>query len=213
MKLPKKFRFLIGMRSETKTVVPDLRAGGVNADTCEADPHLTLRVPFVAQQHVNLCGDACALMLLKFWGRDTLGRDTNTNPRGPLGGSGFDDICSMFPHENWRAPFPIPPKAQGWTARKLAYQLATVGPLIVSLPRHWVVLIGAQGQQLYIHDPWRGPNLVKDVGWLNKSLDWKAKPCLFYLSMLSEDGREDAKPVSQYQPNLMNRGRSNAIPM
>src|SRR6202035_2852106 len=66
------FAWLLGMGSEPKsTFEAKGNYGEMSGKLGEVNPHLNYKVPFVHQQHINLCGDACALMLQKFWGMAT----------------------------------------------------------------------------------------------------------------------------------------------
>jgi hypothetical protein len=73
LKLPGMSRRILGMCYDV----------GPTADSNygQGPASIMLRVPFVAQKHVNLCSDAAAMMILQAWAYAT-NRTTKTNPRG-----------------------------------------------------------------------------------------------------------------------------------
>jgi Papain-like cysteine protease AvrRpt2 len=180
------FAWLLGMGSEPKsTFEAKGNYGEMSGKPGEVNPHLNYKVPFVHQQHINLCGDACALMLQKFWGMAT-NISVDQNPRGPLTGSNTDDIVAFFPPNACKSVTPKPAN-RTWDSRRLAYALACGGPIICStenlggLVGHFLVLKGIDDDQLFFHDPWRGPDLPQPLSWLNDHLEWEDSDCMLYV--------------------------------
>jgi hypothetical protein len=139
---------------------------------------LEYEVPFVHQNHVNLCGDASAQMLVMFNGRTaTIGMKSNVghhnsfrlkrNPRGVFEGANDDDLVAMIQKSGLQA-WNICPKAGLWTAKLVRSALETYGPYAQSVRfavgNHWVVVTGTDGHRVIYHDPWRGKNQSKAIG-------------------------------------------------
>jgi Papain-like cysteine protease AvrRpt2 len=61
------------------------------------------------------------------------------------------------------------------------------GPIICStenlggLVGHFLVLKGIDDDQLFFHDPWRGPDLPQPLSWLNDHLEWEDSDCMLYV--------------------------------
>lgn len=136
----------------------------------ESPTSITLRVPYVYQEHVNLCVDASAMMILMAWGFAP-NRDTTTNPRGPLKGSTFDnhsDMCDEGTMHwsdapvNWKLDTPAE-----WLNKLRAF-----GPLGLSNRNHAQVLIGidVSAGTVVLHDPWKGPNKVNTFDKFKKEM-------------------------------------------
>src|SRR5690348_18340371 len=90
---------------------------------------IMLRVPFVAQKHVNLCADASAMMILQAWGYAT-NRTTKTNPRGVLEGAVLNeltDLVNQGPTE-WSNGVNVDRGGAGLEARRWATELGRLGP-------------------------------------------------------------------------------------
>ena len=193
MELPDPLKWIIGMTYNTDaTGLP------------ESATRLQLRVPFVHQQHVNLCGDAAALMIAKFWQLDTL-VDTSRNPRGAFEGSmvGEHKHISSFGVLNWKRE-DGPAAAHRWTAAELRDRLSTHGPLACALSHsltlpvvnvtvaqwgHWIVLIGVDTnlQSLSYHDPWRGQYRIMSLADFNFQFDWDDGGEMFRLAGINND--------------------------
>jgi len=148
---------------------------------------LMLRVPFVAQNHGNLCTDAVAMMILRAWGHQP-SRDTRSNPRGAF------EAASVGQHGDlvaggarWRT-MDRPPAFE--TVQEVLDQLALFGPLGASLQSrlggHAVVVVGGYGNngEVVVHDPWSGPMRflrladfrarLRNLTWLEKVGNSKA---------------------------------------
>jgi hypothetical protein len=123
------FAWLLGMGSEPKSTFEATRNySEMHGRPDECNPLLNYKVPFVQQQHINLCGDACALMLQKFWGM-AITISVDQNPRGVLEGSTTDDVKDFFPQDACKAVTPMPSN-RTWDSRHLAYAMACGGPII-----------------------------------------------------------------------------------
>jgi len=128
-------------------------------------------VPFIRQRHMNMCGDACVLMLASYYGTDTNevknGIDMKKNPRGPT-----DGLDLPGPYANvldnvllWQGAGTVREKL----IRHLEeYPMIVGGDFcnmgILGEVAHWVVLKGRSAedgsdQDFYIHDPWHGANI------------------------------------------------------
>jgi hypothetical protein len=156
---------------------------------------LMLRVPFVAQKHVNLCSDASAMMILQAWGYAT-NRTTKTNPRGAFQGarlSDHTDLVNQGPTE-WSTEVDVDPG--GLDAKTWSIQLGQRGPIGCSISgvlpgtAHCVVLIGAYGDQghVVIHDPWRGPRLSMSADRFNEVLRYYSWPVKIGATRLTTRG-------------------------
>jgi hypothetical protein len=176
MRLPDMLKWIIGMSYNTDAV-------GLPASATT----LQLRVPFIHQDNVNLCGDAAALMIAKFWQLDTI-IDTSVNPRGAFEGSDVREHVKIttFGKLKWDLVDP-PGTARTWTAAEVRDRLSTRGPLACALSHsttvpvvgtvewgHWIVLTGVDTatNALMYHDPWRGQHKTMQVADLNRQLDW-----------------------------------------
>jgi len=127
-------------------------------------------VPYVGQvgpgadEHGNDCGPACAAMVMKFFGVDTPPVDALFNEVQPSGDSytSFGDICKLWDARGIDADY-----AQEVGLGEL-YEYLIKGAPVVALIRygalesirpntfkgsHFVVVIGMDLQNVYIHDP------------------------------------------------------------
>jgi hypothetical protein len=142
--------------------------------TKEAEPHVAIPVPFVAQQHGNMCGDACVNMLYLFMGEQAP-QDMGVNPRGIFEGLDIQDanLDTLF----WKIDDPNP-------ERRLAYVLLKYGPIIASgsfarfmggganavRPLHKILVNGVWDETVLINDPWHGEDRQKPIDWFIKHL-------------------------------------------
>jgi hypothetical protein len=142
-------------------------------------------VPFVHQNHINLCGDAAAQMLIMCNGReanldmkpnegwgDTSWR-LKRNPRGTFTGGDDRALADLLQAAGLHA-YNICPRADRWTAQLVLSVLQTYGPYAQSVRfgvcGHWVVVTGTDGQDVFFNDPWRGRNKRKSIGeWVLKA--------------------------------------------
>jgi len=135
-------------------------------------------VPFVHQNHVNLCADASAQMVILFNERPaTLPMKLNVghkysyrlrrNPRGILEGGNGDYIVAMIQAAGLQA-WKIRPLFRRWTAESVRSALEIYGPYAqsvrFSVGYHRVVVTGTDGLNVIYHDPWRGRNMSKTIG-------------------------------------------------
>jgi hypothetical protein len=150
------------------------------------DGGLEYEVPFVHQNHVNLCGNASAQMLVMFNGRaPTNAIKSNTghsnsyrlrrNPRGVVEGANDDDVAALIRAAGLH-PWNICPREGLWTAAFVRAALETYGPYAQSVrfgvAGHWVVVTGTDGHNIIYHDPWRGMNKRKTEGeWAESAGD------------------------------------------
>jgi hypothetical protein len=151
-----------------------------------ADDGLEYDVPFVHQNHVNLCGDASAQMLLMFNGRPAsvamkpnAGHQQSfrlrTNPRGIVEGGNDGDLVAIVRAAGLR-PWNLCPRVGLWNAQLIRSALETYGPYAQSVrfgvAYHWIVVTGTDGQGVIFHDPWRGRNMRKTfVDWITAAGD------------------------------------------
>jgi hypothetical protein len=142
------------------------------------DDGLEYDVPFVHQNHVNLCGVASAQMLITFNSRPpTVAMKPNVghnnsyrlqrNPRGVVEGSNDNDVVALIKAAGLKA-WDICPGTGQWTAQFVRSALETFGPYAQSVcfavGGHWVVVTGTDGHNVIYHDPWRGKNLTQTIG-------------------------------------------------
>lgn len=169
MRLKGPFRKVFGMsvRNHGHHINPDL--GGQE-----------YQVPFVHQNHCNLCGDSSAQMLLLFNNYPASAPIKNNaghanswrmrrNPRGILEGANDDDVANIIKAAGMNA-WNIYPQHGGWTANLVLSALQTYGPYAqsvrFSMAGHWVVVVGVDGNHVIYHDPWRGQNMRKtEAAW------------------------------------------------
>lgn len=130
-------------------------------------PFLHYTVPFESQKHINMCGEACVVMLKKFKGIPPA-INMDVNPRGVL--EGVDSIITLANTHSLRVGYfgrPI-------TNKKIARVLSDHGPFICCgdyarfLGKRWahfVVVTGVWGDKVFIHDPWHGEGRQKTVDW------------------------------------------------
>jgi hypothetical protein len=155
---------------------------GDHGDRAAIDGGLDYDVTFVHQNHVNLCGDASAQMLLLFnergpsaslkrnEGHATLSYRMQRNPRGVLEGGGDGPMIATLRAAGLRA-WDICPQVGRWTGDLVMSCLRTYGPYAqtvqFSVATHWVVVIGTDRHKVYYHDPWRGSNMSKTIAdWI-----------------------------------------------
>lgn len=147
-------------------------------DHAAIDGGLDYEVTFVHQNHVNLCGDASAQMLLLFnerapsvalkrnEGHEALSYRMKRNPRGVLEGGNEVPLIATLTAAGLRA-WDICPRVGRWSGDLVMSCLRTYGPYAQSVQfsvvSHWVVVVGADRDKVYFHDPWRGANLSKTI--------------------------------------------------
>ena len=158
----------------------------MSSKTKEAEPNVVIPVPFVAQQHGNMCGDACVNMLYAFMGQQPP-QDMCVNPRGAFEGLDIQD--NNIDHFFWNIDDPNP-------ERRLAYALLTHGPIIAGgafarfigsgatalRPQHKILVNGIWAQTVLINDPWHGEDRQKPIDWFIKHLAdaTGAREAIFY---------------------------------
>jgi hypothetical protein len=182
MRLPDSLKGLIGMRAHF---------GGTAFTGANA---VQLRVPHVEQNHVNLCGDASAMMIMTWWLLEH-GLTTEANPRGPLTGSSPEEhnLAGTL-IVKWEFD-PLPPPGQ-WTSRLLHHALITCGPIACSLAHriaigsftlyewgHCIVLTGVDvaTDTLMFNDSWRGRDKPMPLADFNNQLNWRDDDCMAYV--------------------------------
>lgn len=134
---------------------------------------------YVHQEHINMCGEAACCMLMRFAG--TAASPPRKNPRGPLEGADWEDhLRAQYPRLKKQGRL----RATGgaWTPETLMDQLLAVGPMMVSgnfakIPvagwtGHYVVIKGIQGDDVYLFDPWHGPNVSRKLAFINQQIAW-----------------------------------------
>ncbi len=139
---------------------------------------------YVHQEHINMCGEACCVMLAKFAGEKA--ELPKKNPRGPFEGAEWDDLAQTYKSsfaKNLLKKNYVGASGNKWTIEQLKQQLLQVGPMMVSgefvdLPLagwmgHWVVIKGVQGDNVYLHDPWHGPNTKRSLKFMNEHMNFE----------------------------------------
>lgn len=113
------------------------------------------RVPFVAQEPL-LCGGAAAAMLLRFWGeRGVHGDDFRHLVQEERGGIATTDLVTELRHRGLAArTLSGSPDA---VFRALGDGLPSILLLEGSSTLHYVVLVRADGDGVWVHDPNFGP--------------------------------------------------------
>jgi hypothetical protein len=118
---------------------------------------LTLTVPYLPQTEA-LCGGAAAAMVFRFWG------DRHADVQQ------FESLVDSHAGGIADAALIDAIRARGWSAQRLAGSLATIReqveaghPLILLLEDrpsryHYVVAVGSDDQQVFVHDPTWGPS-------------------------------------------------------
>lgn len=140
-------------------------------------PYARLLVPFVHQSHVNLCGDACVQMLLAFRGKQYQAK-LDENPRGVFTGIQARDASEMLTNAGVKHFFVDLPPDKQCKAVDLAEYLQLCGPVICGGLHHFVLLVGIHEDHVFLHDPWRGPNLTMTLNEFNNFLDWTDRRCM-----------------------------------
>ena len=189
MYVPDALKWIIGMSYNTGSA--GLPASGTT---------LQLRVPFEQQQHVNLCGDAAALMIAKFWQIETL-INLQQNSRGVLEGSSVTEHAGLTTYGGtlkWSPAF-APAAHHAYTSAEIRTLLSERGPMACTLAHslvlpvigttvaewgHWIVLVGVDtaSNTLSYHDPWRGQHKLMPLATFNQQLDWDDSEAMVYLS-------------------------------
>jgi hypothetical protein len=144
-------------------------------------------VPFTAQSHVNLCGDACANMLIRFYNNasnvDLTQSKSNpaamkmmTNPRGMFSGSGPNEWARELAGAGL-SPYSFFSHNPQFNSKQLYYILSDCGPFIAGVAfnrftEHAILVNGmiyddALTDKLYYHDPWRGSHMSMTLAAFN----------------------------------------------
>src|SRR4051794_33394709 len=127
------------------------------------------------QKHINMCGEACVVMLYKYH-HDDAGVNMTHNPRGVLEGGAPHKLVERFAKLDWTKSW----EPKDFKERSLAYALGTYGPLIASgeFARfmgarwgHFVLVHGIVGNVVLIADPWHGEDRRKPFDWFKSKLD------------------------------------------
>ncbi|MEH3107719.1 MAG: C39 family peptidase [Sphingomonas fennica] len=172
MQLPGITKKIIGMCYNVK---------GVESSFSRSDASITLRVPFIAQRHVNLCTDATAAMIVQAWGYRTRS-NTLRNERSIFGDASIADHREIAEAGTCHWMTMQPPKDV--SSAMIVDWLTQYGPLGLSvrsrLGGHAVCIVGAyaNNDQIIVHDPWTGPHRtlnfadvkpkINKVNWLTK---------------------------------------------
>lgn len=126
-------------------------------------------VAFQHQKFVNMCGEACMLMLLDYRGHPhTI--NMNVNPRGPV--EGIDGVDALVANNHLLTIGHFPGEI---TNKKIARVLIDHGPFICSGSYarvigpirfgHFILVTGVWGDEVFFHDPWHGANRRKPIDW------------------------------------------------
>lgn len=198
MKLAKPFRALFGMSRQDH----GQRPGG-------GEGSIYYKVDFVAQRHVNLCGDACVAMLRNYYGkgygRNVVQSKTNPNaakiadnPRGPLTGTNNVNLAKELLAAELTPYFFATDDGALFSDIQLFEALHYLGPFIASvkfnaIARHMIAVIGMEGTNLYVHDPWRGAHMQMTLDHFNSKTD----PANIYYFLAARDGLVNRNPLTQ----------------
>ena len=173
MKLRGPIRKIFGFSARDKSKPGDFVSNpfqdGENPFSIDCGKH---DVEFMHQTHVNLCGDSCVNMVLKYKGKAH--GNMNKNPRGAFTGINTDDVKDRL-RQGGLTPLRVAPDGEGatsYTAARIGQYLKQFGPIIATRPMHFVLIIGIDGDRIFYHDPWRGPNLIQTLKQFNRSLEW-----------------------------------------
>ena len=139
-------------------------------------------VPFIAQNHVNLCGDACVSMLLKFYNKEATGKLTPSkkhptamklahNPRGIFKGSESSEWLAALKGAGLH-PYTFFGRLAQFSSRQLAVVLLDFAPFIAGVKfnrftEHAILITGVQNDRLFYHDPWRGAKMSMTLAQFN----------------------------------------------
>lgn len=160
-----------------KLVGPFRKAAGMSKRDHGAQPGLGaihFEVPFIQQNHINLCGDASASMLLMYHGRPAMAtvhasnKHANVfklkeNPRGTLEGADTEELKAALRASGLHL-YRFRPYAATWTAQSIGDVLRNYGPFMAlvrfsPIAMHWLVIKGLDGTNVLYHDSWRGRNM------------------------------------------------------
>jgi ABC-type bacteriocin/lantibiotic exporter with double-glycine peptidase domain len=126
------------------------------------------------QQHINMCGEACVVMLYRYHGDDA-NIDMSRNPRGVLKGGSVQKLLGRYAKlaDEER-------RCKNFDRDSLAYVLRTFGPVIASgdFARfmggrwgHFILVHGVVGNVVHIADPWHGEDREKPFAWFVTKLE------------------------------------------
>ncbi len=170
MKLTTPFRQLFGMSQRDHGHIP------LSPDDGDPQHVYYPNVPFVHQNHINLCGDACVAMLLLHHKKTMLYRidkasvhvreavwTMRENPRGIVQGADPDELAGVFIAAGLFVYNVQPCLSEAWSEPSLRRVLTVFGPFMAALESdasgHWILITGVLNNTVYCHDPWRGRNL------------------------------------------------------
>ena len=139
-------------------------------------------VPYIFQNHVNLCNDACTNMLLSYYGKQTAPlvacrkhagiNKLQSNPRRPFQGSGASHAMDLLDDAGLNAysldVFP----GDTFNRSHIEGVLTWYAPFIASIrssrfSTHAILILAIQGDRLFYHDPWKGANMSMTLDRLN----------------------------------------------
>jgi hypothetical protein len=173
MKLITPIRKAVGMSRRSHGQAPDAAIGSYVHHP---------GVPFIAQNHVNLCGDACVSMILKFYNKEATSGLTASkkhpsamkmarNPRGIFSGSDSSQWVEALTGAGLHSYIFYGRGAQ-FSSRQIAVVLLDFGPFVAGVKfnrftEHAILIIGVQNDRLFFHDPWRGANMSMTLAQFN----------------------------------------------
>jgi hypothetical protein len=139
-------------------------------------------VPYIFQNHVNLCRDACTNMLLSYYGKQTASvvackkhagiNKLKKNPRGPFKGTNASDSMDLLDagglHPYTLYVFP----GDKFKRFHIEGVLVSYAPFIAAVrssrvSTHAILVFGLEGDRLFYHDPWKGANMSMTLQQLN----------------------------------------------
>ncbi|CAA0079198.1 Uncharacterised protein [BD1-7 clade bacterium] len=215
MKVLNPFRKIVGMSKRDHHQIPNADVAHTQAQESSArviHKHFP-NVPFVHQNHVNLCGDACAAMLMMYHGKqppydmhlaprhdDVWLMDRN--PRGILAGANSDSLASDFLALEL-ITYQLYPFERRWTAAAVEVVLNLFGPFMAAkdhgVSGHWVLVVGVFNETIYYHDPWRGRNMAMTVDAFQRVNDGGADSQTFGVSEVQVNTRPPELSFMNYR--------------
>jgi Papain-like cysteine protease AvrRpt2 len=160
----------------------DARTAGALPGGNDAN-RIIYNVGYVAQKHINMCGEACVKMLKDYKGYPS-GINMDVNPRGAFQGKKFDALANQHNLQEGFFPGQLNAKGTKWTRGAISAQsikdaLTEHGPIICSGDfcrmmgqrfGHYVLVTGVDGDLVHFNDPWHGDKRKKSVDWFVEKL-------------------------------------------
>jgi len=175
--------------------IAGLGAGATLASAAQGQSAL-LDVPYVTQTP-ELCGGAAVAMVMRYWGeRQIFAEDFAALVVPSERGIPTSALASAVRDRRWRAVELAVAQESGRTRiRAEVDQGRPVIALIEVSPRtyHYVVIVGATGDQVVLHDPARAPFRV--MPWAEFDRAWAVANRWLMLILPPESGRPSSPPA------------------